>query len=70
MFLVWSIPAVAEVRTQTVEYTRRCSSEAISYDDAAKERPGVLVIHEWWGINDYTRGRTRQLAEMGYGLRR
>jgi dienelactone hydrolase len=26
----------------------------------------VLVIHEWWGLNDYTRSRTRQLAEMGY----
>ena len=39
----------------------------IAYDDATtKKRPGVLVIHEWWGHNDYTRKRARMLAEMGY----
>ena len=30
------------------------------------KRPVVLVVHEWWGLNDYVRNRTRQLAEMGY----
>lgn len=36
--------------------------------DAAKEgkRPAVLVVHEWWGQNDYTRNRAKQLAELGY----
>ncbi|MDH5670783.1 MAG: dienelactone hydrolase family protein [Myxococcales bacterium] len=29
-------------------------------------RPGVLVVHEWWGHNEYVRTRARQLAEMGY----
>lgn len=29
-------------------------------------RPGVLVIHEWWGMNDYTRMRARELAKLGY----
>lgn len=29
-------------------------------------RPGVLVVHEWTGLNDYTKRRCRQLAEMGY----
>lgn len=29
-------------------------------------RPGVLVVHEWWGHNDYARERARMLAEMGY----
>jgi dienelactone hydrolase len=28
--------------------------------------PGVLVVHEWWGLNDYARSRAKQLAEMGY----
>ena len=28
--------------------------------------PGVLVVHEWWGHNDYARSRARMLAEMGY----
>jgi dienelactone hydrolase len=30
------------------------------------KRPGVLVVHEWWGLNDYARKRARMLAEMGY----
>ena len=36
--------------------------------DAAKEgpRPGVIVVHEWWGHNDYVRTRARMLAEEGY----
>jgi dienelactone hydrolase len=29
-------------------------------------RPGVLVVHEWWGLNDYARGRAEQLAKLGY----
>jgi dienelactone hydrolase len=39
----------------------------LAYDDAKSgPRPGVLVVHEWWGLNDYIRMRARQLAEMGY----
>jgi len=36
--------------------------------DAAREgpRPGVIVIHEWWGANDYVRRRADMLAELGY----
>lgn len=37
------------------------------YDDSSsKVRPGVLVVHEWWGHNEYTRQRARMLAELGY----
>lgn len=39
----------------------------IAYDDALKgKRPGVLVVHEWWGHNEYARKRARMLAEQGY----
>jgi dienelactone hydrolase len=42
----------------------------LAYDDAkvssAKKAPGVLVVPEWWGLNDYTKGRAKQLAELGY----
>ena len=30
------------------------------------KRPGVLVVHEWWGQNEYVRKRARMLAELGY----
>ena len=29
-------------------------------------RPGVIIVHEWWGVNDYIINRTQQLAELGY----
>ena len=39
----------------------------IAYDQKIKgKRPGVLVVHEWWGHNDYARRRARLLAMMGY----
>jgi dienelactone hydrolase len=30
------------------------------------KRPAILVVHEWWGLNDYSRSRARQLAALGY----
>ncbi len=39
----------------------------LAYDDANDaRRPGVMVIHEWWGLNDYIRRRVDQLAKLGY----
>jgi dienelactone hydrolase len=39
----------------------------LAYDGAVKEkRPGVLVVHEWWGLNDYAKDRCKKLAELGY----
>lgn len=39
----------------------------IVYDEAVKgKRPGVLVVHEWWGHNEYARERARKLAKLGY----
>lgn len=39
----------------------------IVYDENQKgKRPAVLVVHEWWGLNDYPKMRARKLAELGY----
>lgn len=39
----------------------------LAYDRNIKgKRPGVLVVHEWWGYNDYARKRAKMLAGMGY----
>jgi dienelactone hydrolase len=39
----------------------------LAYDDAiGGKRPGILVVHEWWGHNDYARSRADRLARMGY----
>jgi len=39
----------------------------IAWDgDLAGKRPGILVVHEWWGNNDYARKRADMLAALGY----
>jgi len=39
----------------------------LAYDKSISgKRPGVLVVHEWWGLNDYARKRARMLAGLGY----
>ena len=39
----------------------------IVYDDAVKgKRPGIVVVHEWWGITPHVRGEARKFAEQGY----
>jgi dienelactone hydrolase len=39
----------------------------LAYDDAAQgKRPGILVVHEWWGHNAYARKRAEMLADLGY----
>jgi len=39
----------------------------IVYDESIEgKRPGILVVHEWWGHNEYTRERAKMLAELGY----
>ena len=61
--------AQAEIKTETVEYqvgdTRMTGY--LAYDDAVTgPRPGVLVMHEWWGHNAYARKRAEMLAGLGY----
>lgn len=62
-------PAHAELETRTVEYRHGdIVLEGYLAYDAAKtdKRPGILVVHEWKGLNDYAKGRAEQLAAMGY----
>jgi len=57
------------IQTQTIEYKQgdQVLEGYLAYDaNQQGKRPGVLVIHEWTGLNDYVRGRARQLAELGY----
>ncbi len=61
--------AQAEVKTKKVEYKfdGQTFIGHLAWDDASTEkRPGVLVVHEWWGLNDYAKMRAEQLAKMGY----
>jgi len=67
--LLFSSFSFAEVRTEVINYTDGDTNLQgyVSWDDNIQgKRPGVLVVHEWWGLNDYARKRTHMLAELGY----
>lgn len=39
----------------------------IAYDENQEgKRPGILVVHEWWGHNEHARNSAEKLAELGY----
>jgi len=60
--------ASADIVTQPVDYAQGGTplKGYLAYNNAsATPRPGVLVVHEWWGLNDYARDRARALAQMG-----
>ncbi len=62
-------PADAKVVTKEVPYKDGNVSLTgyYAYDDSTpRPRPGVIVIHEWWGHNAYAQRRAEQLAELGY----
>jgi dienelactone hydrolase len=59
----------AAVKTETVSYKVGDKSYKgfLAFDDAVKgKRPGILVVHEFWGLDDYAKKRVEQLAGMGY----
>jgi dienelactone hydrolase len=69
VFLGLASNVQAKIVTKTISYQHDgVNLEGyLAYDDSLKgKRPGVLVVHEWWGLNDYVRGRAEQLAGMGY----
>jgi dienelactone hydrolase len=60
-------PAPIEGKEVTYEADGTQLKGFIAYPaNALGKRPGVLVVHEWWGHNDYTRMRAQKLAELGY----
>jgi len=59
----------AAVKTKVVDYKQGNTplQGFLAWDDAAKgKRPGILVIHEWWGHNQHARNQATRLAEAGY----
>ena len=61
--------AQAAIETKTVEY-RQGDARLVGYlavpKDAKGPLPGVLVVHEWKGLDGYAKRRAEQLAELGY----
>jgi dienelactone hydrolase len=63
------ISADTNVQGKAVDYSANgvVMKGYLAYDENIKgKRPGVLVVHEWWGHNEYARSRARMLAKLGY----
>jgi dienelactone hydrolase len=61
--------AMAEIQTREIEYSADGVNMKgyIAWDASIQgQRPGVLVVHEWWGPTSYVRKRADMLAELGY----
>ena len=60
---------MAEIKTQEITYSADgvTMKGHLAWDASIEgQRPGVLVVHEWWGSNEYVGKRARMLAELGY----
>ena len=62
-------PAAAEIQGKQLEYEHDGTALVgyIAWDDAVTgPRPGVIVVHEWWGHNEHARRQAERLAKAGY----
>ena len=78
--VVWLAPAPAmaaapaaagadQVKTQEIDYKQGDTPlhGMLAWNAAAKgKRPGVIVVHEWWGLNENTRNQAKRLAQSNY----
>jgi dienelactone hydrolase len=67
--LSFAIPAYAAIREEPVTYKDGGTEMKgfVVYDDAVQaKRPGIVVVHEWWGITKHVHGEARKFAEQGY----
>ena len=69
MTLLMTTAAHAALKTELIDYRQGNTllQGYLAYDDSLTgKRPGVLIVHEWWGMNDYAKRRAEQLARLGY----
>lgn len=71
IFALTSLPLNAAVVERTVAYEQGgVKLEGFhAYDNTSDgKRPGILVIHQWTGLSENEKMRTRMLAELGYNV--
>lgn len=67
--LLFTLPSHAELHSEAVSYQDGDTplQGYLVWDDAFEgKRPGIMVVHEWWGLNNYARERADKLAKAGY----
>ena len=52
--------------SETLTLPNQLGSAILCMPENAKPKAGVIVVHEWWGLTDYAKGRAEKLADLGY----
>lgn len=69
IFMILNSYIHAQIHTEYIDYKDGDVQLQgyLAYDESKQDqRPGILVVHEWWGLNDYPKERAEQLAKLGY----
>lgn len=69
IFLLGASFASAAIVTKRVEYKQGDTvlEGFLAYDDSKTgPRPGIMIVHDWDGINGYEETRAKMMAELGY----
>jgi dienelactone hydrolase len=60
-----AVKVIGKVTSYATDSTTMVGYLAMDVNDSSR-RPGILVVHEWWGHNEYSRQRAEMLADLGY----
>ncbi len=69
LLCVTAVVAYGGIAGQTVDYpagSTICKGYLVEDSTLTGRRPAVLVVPEWWGVNEYARKRATMLAKLGY----
>lgn len=71
VFLVTLLSGIegAEIVTKEIIYkidTMTFKGLLAHKNKSTGKHPGILVVHEWWGLNDFTKTQTKRLAALGF----
>ena len=68
LFVFVSLASAQNIKTMNVSYLsgRDTVSAYLAMPEKGGTHPGIIVIHEWWGLRDWIRQNARDLARHGY----
>jgi len=61
-------PGAECAKTQTVHFQagKNTVSGFLASPDKPGRYPGIIVVHDWWGLTDWVKQQTSNLADQGY----
>jgi carboxymethylenebutenolidase len=68
LFSTAPVARAATTKTETVEFPagKETVKGYLAYPEKPGRYPAVMVIHDWWGLNDWVKEQTDKIAEQGY----